>query len=82
MPRSTGAKGAVLADFERFQRELANRIQSASGLDLNELRIRSVFNGRVSYNVYAAFCILAAHERRHLWQAERAVRSLVAGRGA
>jgi len=72
VPRNTGSKGAVLADFERLQRELANRIQSTSGLDLNELRIRSVFNARVSYNVYAAFCILLAHERRHLWQAERA----------
>jgi hypothetical protein len=81
VPRNTGSKGAVLADFEQFQRELANRIQSASGLDLNELRIRSVFNARVSYNVYAAFCILAAHERRHLWQAERAARSLVTERG-
>lgn len=82
VPKSTGSQGAVLADFERLQGELAQRIQSASGLDLNALRITSVFNARVSYNVYAAFCILLAHERRHLWQAERAAQSFEAKRGA
>jgi hypothetical protein len=27
----------------------------------------------VKYNVYAAFCALLAHERRHLWQAGQAI---------
>ena len=75
MPKSAGPKGAILAEFERLQGDLSDRIRSASGLDLNELRIGSPFNARLSYNVYAAFCILLAHERRHLWQAERAVRA-------
>jgi len=82
VPNRTGPKGVILADFERLQRDLASRIQSASGLNLNDLRITSVFNARLSYNVYAAFCILASHERRHLWQAERAVRSIAPRRGA
>jgi len=75
VPKSAGPKGAILAEFERLQGDLSDRIRSASGLDLNELRIGSPFNARLSYNVYAAFCILLAHERRHLWQAERAVRA-------
>jgi hypothetical protein len=33
----------------------------------------SPFNAHVKYNVYAAFCVLLAHEQRHLWQAERAL---------
>ncbi len=82
VPSSTGPKGVILADFERLQRDLANRIQRASGLNLNDLRITSVFNSRLSYNVYAAFCILASHERRHLWQARRAVRLIAPKRGA
>ncbi len=72
VPQGIGTKSVILAGFERVQRDLADRIERASGLDLNALRITSVFNARVSYNVYAAFCILLAHERRHLWQAERA----------
>jgi len=75
VPSGAGPKGAILSEFERLQGDLSDRIRSASGLDLNELRIGSPFNARLSYNVYAAFCILLAHERRHLWQADRAVRA-------
>jgi hypothetical protein len=73
VPHSVGATEAVLADFQRAQAELASRIRRASGLNLDELRMASPFNERVKYNVYAAFCIVLAHERRHLWQAERAL---------
>ena len=73
VPNSTGRKEEILAEWERLQRELDAQLQRASGLHLNELRVRSPFNSRVTYNVYAAFCILAAHERRHVWQAERAL---------
>jgi hypothetical protein len=73
VPESAAHKDAVFAEFQASQRELASRIEGASGLNLDELRIVSPFNARVKYNVYAAFCILTAHERRHLWQAERAL---------
>ena len=36
----------------------------------------SPFDKRVKYNMYSAFRILIAHERRHLWQAEQAVDTL------
>jgi DinB family protein len=75
VPTSDGSRNAILAEFERLQRELGSRIERASGLDLNVLRVGSPF-GKVSYNVYGAFCIIMAHERRHLWQAERAARPL------
>ena len=80
VPGGTRSKGAILDEFARLQGELADRMRGASGLDLNQLRIRSVFNARLSYNVYAAFCILLAHERRHLWQGERAARAARAAR--
>jgi hypothetical protein len=35
-------------------------------------KVTSPFDSRVSYNVFSMFCILETHERRHLWQAERA----------
>lgn len=72
VPEITGAGDDVAGEFERLQRELAARIERASGLHLNELRIASPFDARASYNPYAAFRILLAHERRHLRQAERA----------
>src|SRR5919108_542434 len=75
VPGGIRSQRSILDEFARLQGELADRMRDASGLDLNQLRIRSVFNARLSYNVYAAFCILLAHERRHLWQGERAARA-------
>jgi hypothetical protein len=31
---------------------------------------------RISHNVYGAFCMLIAHERRHLWQITEILRNL------
>jgi hypothetical protein len=36
----------------------------------------SPFDSRVRYNLFSAFRIIAAHQRRHLWQAEQAIGSL------
>jgi len=74
VPASAGTRAAVGADFARAQTDLVRRLETASGRDLNHLKITSPFNARLSYNLYSAFRILAAHERRHVWQAERAAR--------
>ena len=41
----------------------------------DKVKLVSPFNARLKYNALAAFRILAAHQRRHLWQAERALES-------
>lgn len=61
----------VLERFDYLQQELQVRVERSSGLALDKLRIVSPFDARVKYNLYAALCILAAHQRRHLWQAEQ-----------
>lgn len=73
VPQGTEPRDRVLAAFASSQQELRRRIEAGSGLDLNALRVRSVFDARMSYNPYAAYRILLAHQRRHLWQAERAL---------
>lgn len=65
---------AVLASFERLQGELLLTLGRFDGRALDRAPIASPFNGRLKYNALAALRILAAHERRHLWQAERAAR--------
>lgn len=62
--------------FEESQLRLAELIQSAVGLALDEVRIESPVYARVSYNVYGALRMLAAHQRRHLWQIEQILRGL------
>jgi hypothetical protein len=73
VPQSAGTRIEVVRDFERLQDALAAELQAANGLDLGNLRIVSPFARRLSYNLYSAFSILPAHQRRHLWQAEQAL---------
>lgn len=77
VPRAIRAKAEALAEFEAAQRELVALVNAAKGLDVRKIKVRSAFDKRVSYNLYSAFRIIAAHERRHLWQAEQAVCALV-----
>lgn len=70
VPGTASTMEAVLSEFGAMQRQLVGRIEASSGLDLTKLRVVSAFNERLSYNLYAAYCILIAHERRHVWQAE------------
>jgi hypothetical protein len=62
--------------FDESQLRLVETIQSAVGLALDEVRIESPVYARVSYNVYGALRILAAHQRRHLWQIEQVLQAL------
>jgi hypothetical protein len=62
--------------FEESQVRLAETIQSSVGLALDEVRIESPVYARVSYNVYGALRMLAAHQRRHLWQIEQILKAL------
>lgn len=45
----------------------------AAGLDLAAIRVTSPANEKVKLPVGAAFGVLTAHARRHLWQARRVV---------
>jgi hypothetical protein len=67
----------VLERFDYLQGELVVRLERAAGLAIDRQRIVSAFNSRVHYSLYSAFCVLTAHQRRHLWQADR-VRAAIA----
>ena len=70
VPGASLPREALVAEFARLNGALCDRARSLSGLDLNALKVASPF-GPLKYNTWSAFTILAAHERRHLWQAER-----------
>ena len=76
VPRSVRAKAEAFGEFSSLQSKLVDLVQEANGLDLKKMKIVSPFDRRVKYNVYSAFRILVAHQRRHLWQAEQAVAEL------
>ena len=76
VPRAVRARAEAMAEFASQQSQLIELLRSARGLALGKLKVVSPFGSRLRYNVYSAFRIIAAHERRHLWQAEQAVEEL------
>ncbi len=61
----------VLPDFLASQQEFLNAMQMWNGRALDKVFISSLFNQRLRYNIYSLFNVVAAHQRRHLWQAQR-----------
>lgn len=76
VPKAIRAKSEALAEFSLLQSQLIDTLRLASSVPMERLKIVSPFDSRVRYNVYSAFRIIAAHQRRHLWQAEQAVLAL------
>jgi len=76
VPRSVRAKAEAFGEFASLQAKLTELLQAGREVDLARLKIISPFDRRVRYNLYSAFCIVVAHQRRHLWQAEQAVATL------
>lgn len=74
-PVGTPAAQALPA-FLAEQERLLQLVEQAVGLDLAARKVPSPVTRYVRYNVCAAFHILLAHERRHLWQARRAALSV------
>jgi len=67
----------VVERFESLQRDLRTRVLALEGLALDRARIRSPFDPRIRYSAWSALRILPAHQRRHLWLAQR-VRASIA----
>ena len=73
-PASPDAPDKVLADFLDCQRQVLDFMAAGRGKALDEVVIVSPFSKRVKYNYYACFVVLAAHERRHIGQAEQTLK--------
>lgn len=76
VPRSVRAKAEAFGEFATLQARLTELLHAARGVDLSNVKIVSPFDKRVKYNLYSAFRIIVAHQRRHLWQAEHTVAQL------
>lgn len=80
VPTVVANRENVLTEFMEQQRAVAAAIAQSQGRDLS-VKITSVFNERVRYNVYAALRVITTHNRRHLWQADRAIGQSAPDRG-
>lgn len=80
-PAGPASRPTTVAAFDATQAALLEAIRQMEGFNIMAIRIRSPFNPSLRYTTWSALCILAAHERRHIWQAERVRKALGAGPG-
>lgn len=69
VPKPDQPLAAVAPRFFELQDELIRRVLAADGLDLGEIRMSSPITRKFRMSLGQWFAFLAAHERRHLWQA-------------
>jgi hypothetical protein len=63
-------------DFEMLHRALVTQLGAAADLDRKRIKVRSVLDRRLKLSLDDWYAFHAAHGRRHLWQAERALEAL------
>ena len=73
MPAQDLDPDRTLQSFLEGQQHIQNTMKACEGLAIDKVKIPSPFNSRVRYSVWSSLVVTAAHERRHLWQAERAL---------
>lgn len=61
----------VLRDFDRWQDLLITALHRATGLALDRIEVASPYDPRLQMNLYSFLRTVPAHQRRHLWLAER-----------
>jgi len=69
-PFDSSGPEPVLQEFAQLHDELIGLVQASAGKQIDQQKMKSPF-ANMHYNVYSAFRIIAAHDRRHLWQARR-----------
>jgi hypothetical protein len=68
-PLSFQPRKELSSRFMALQEELRERARQAKGLDLARTRVNSPFVRVFRMSLGACLAFLAAHERRHIWQA-------------
>jgi DinB family protein len=71
VPAARKSRAEVGEQWKRIQAELRELLQAAAPLDLNRTRFINPFIPLLRFSVGTGFLVLDAHERRHLWQAEK-----------
>ncbi len=71
MPGPQRPKRETLAGFRAYQVQYVDRLRQANGLDLSRSCVRSPLASWIRIPLGSAFASMAAHERRHLWQARK-----------
>jgi uncharacterized damage-inducible protein DinB len=70
-PGPRRGRSEIMAAFRAYQVQFVDRLRQSNGLDLRRARVHSPAMRWVKMSLGSGFALMAAHERRHLWQAHR-----------
>ena len=73
-PGPTRSRSEIMAAFRAYQVQYIDRLRQANGLDLARAHVSSPAAAWIRFSLGSGFDLMAAHERRHLWQATNVVR--------
>jgi hypothetical protein len=72
-PGSGRSRSEIMAAFRAYQVQFVDRLRQASGLDLRRAKVHSPASTWIKMSMNSGFALMVAHERRHLWQAQRVI---------
>jgi DinB superfamily len=71
VPGATFTRREAVAAFLATQARVREFVQQTADLDLNAVRFANPFITGIRFTVATGLLVIEAHNRRHLWQAER-----------
>jgi len=79
-PKPVSSRGDVMRRYHEAHDDIRRLIADAASIDVNRAIFQNPFIGLVRMKVSSGLHVIAAHDRRHLWQAEQVEKAL-RGRG-
>ena len=79
-PEAAATVDSALSGFLERQHRIIGALHRCRGRAIDHVRMASPVDRRIRYSIWSSFVIVAAHQRRHLWQGEEAVQKLRSGR--
>ena len=67
---------AAWTGFLQSQSQFSEAVCSSAGIAIDKVKIHCPAYARITYNIYGAFRMLAAHQRRHIWQMKQILKAL------
>jgi hypothetical protein len=74
-PPPARSRHEIMAGFRAYQVQFIDRLRQANGLDLAGAKVSSPASKWIRLPLGSGFALMCAHERRHLWQAERVTKN-------
>ena len=75
-PKPQRRRDEIMRDYHAAHEEIRKMIREAATIDANRATFRNPFIRIVNVKVATAFHVVAAHDRRHIWQAEQVEREI------